>query len=208
MKRGEHGLTLVEICLASSILATASMGVAAMMMTGLSANRTYQENTLVLARAQHYLETMYNLQIGVDADAMATGAQLQAVFSGDPELGANPPSLFSLCKTVNALPNFVYEFTPPNLGFQGTYQVRVTNNVMPVLDYPASVDGDGDGVPDNGVASMVQGGVVAQFAGGAYEADPSDTGRELFAFEFFFRPATPPNAAPRLVLRGFRAQDL
>ncbi|MBI4880689.1 MAG: type II secretion system protein [Planctomycetes bacterium] len=205
--RSERGLTLIEICVATAMLATVAMGVAASMMSGLSSNRVYRENTLVLARAQHHVETMYNLQFGTSADATATQAQLDVVFSGDPELGLNPPSLHAICKAIDARPEGFYEFAPPNLGFPGTLLAYATNNVLPTLSYPVSVDANGDGVPDAGVASMIQGQLVSQFGGGAFEADAGDAGRELFAFEIYFRPAAPPNAAPRLVLRCFRAQD-
>lgn len=205
-RRRERGLTLIEITIAATLLAVASMGVAATMMTGMSANREYQENTIVLARAQHYLETMYNLQIGTDADAAATDAQLGIVFSGDPEIGPNPPSLVSITKAVDAKVGLVHSFAPPNFSIAGTFQIRVTNNVASTLLYPASVDADLDGAPDAGVATMAQGQLFPQFAAGAYEADTSDQARELFAIEIFWLPTTP-NAAPELVLRGFRAQD-
>lgn len=204
----EKGLSLVEITISAVVLATASMGVAATMMTGLAANRTYRENTLVLARGQHYLETMYNLQFGTPADAAASNDDLDLVFSGDPELGENPPSLYALTKKIDTLPNFLYEFTPPNLGFDGSFLVRITNNVSSVLDYPSSVDADDDGVPDDGVATMTEGTLLPQFVDGCFEDDDSDDGRELFAIEVFYRPVGQDNAPPRLVLRGFRAQDL
>ncbi len=204
----EKGLSLVEITISAVVLATASMGVAATMMTGLAANRVYRENTLVLARGQHYLETMFNLQIGTSADAAADDDDLDVVFSGDPEIGQNPPSLYALAKKIDTLPGFFFEFTPPNLGFAGSFLVRVTNNVASILDYPPSVDADGDGVPDSGVASMTEGTLLPQFIAGCYEDDDSDDGRELFAIEVFYRAPTPVDAVPRLVLRGFRAQDL
>ena len=207
MKPSEKGLTLIEILIATSLLATAAVGVAGSMMAGIASNRVYQQNTLLVARAQHHIETMYNLQFGQDSDSPANQTQMETVFSGDPELGQNPPSLTSICKTINMLPGFLYEFTPPNLGFPGTLLVRVTNNVATDLNYASAIDGDGDGVPDDGVATMAEGRLTLQFLAGAYEADPSDSGRELFAFEVFYRPATPAGAAPRFVLRSYRAQD-
>ncbi|MFG0318049.1 MAG: prepilin-type N-terminal cleavage/methylation domain-containing protein [Planctomycetota bacterium JB042] len=202
----ERGLTLIEITIAATLLAVASMGVAATMMTGMSANREYQENTIVLARAQHYLETMYNLQLGTDADTAASADDLDTVFSGDPEIGSNPPSMIALAKAIDAMPGLVYAFAPPNFAIAGTFQIRVTNNVASTLVYPASVDADLDGAPDLGVATMAQGTLNPQFAAGAYEADTSDQARELFAIEIFWVPNTP-NATPELLLRGFRAQD-
>ncbi|MFH0945060.1 MAG: type II secretion system protein, partial [Planctomycetota bacterium] len=197
MKTAARGMTLIEILIATSLLATAAVGVAGSMMAGIASNRIYQQNTLLVARAQHHIETMYNLQIGQDSDPTANQAQMELVFSGDPELGQNPPSLTSICKTINMLPGFFYEFTPPNLGFPGTLLVRVTNNVATDLTYPAAVDVDGDGVPDDGVATMAEGRMTPQFLAAVYESDLSDAGRELFAFEVFYRPSTPAGAAPR-----------
>ena len=202
----QRGLTLLEIMFAAAILAVASMGVAATMMTGIASNRRYQRDTIVLARAQHYLETCYNLQFGTDEDAPATAAELETVFSGDPEIGSDPPSLFALCKAIDQLPGFVYAFTPPNFQVPGTFLVRVTNNVSSEVDYPAGVDADDDGVPDFGMATMAEALLVPQVAAGAYEADDSDEGRELFCIEIFWQPDRPGSAA-QLVLRGFRAQD-
>lgn len=206
VRLGERGLTLIEITISATVLAIASMGIAATMMTGMSANREYQENTIVLARAQHYLETMYNLQIGTDADATATTAGLDLIFSGDPEIGANPPSMFSIIKAVDGKAGLIHQFAPPNFPIAGQFQVRVTNNVDSMLNFPASIDADLDGAPDLGVATMAQGTIFPQFIAGAYENDSSDQSRELFAIEIFWLPNTP-NATPELLLRGFRAQD-
>lgn len=208
--RTERGMSLIEICAATAVLATAAAGVAISMMTGLRGNQLYRENTLVVARAQHHIETLYNLQFGTDADTAATQAALDVVFSGEPELGSNPPTLFSLCMAVDAMADDLYEFTPPNLGFTGTFLVRVSNNVLPTLTYAAGADADGDGIADDGVATMLESGITTQDATrGAYEPSVVDAGRELFLFEVWFRG--PPTAAgpanPRLVLRSFRAQD-
>ena len=205
--RREAGLTLIEISISFALLAIASMGVAASMMTGIAGNRQYELDTIVLNRGQHYLETLYNLQIGSDSDPAATGADLDLVFGGDPELGTNPPSLISICKAINSMPAFLYEFTPQGFGTSGTYLVRVTNNVISSLSYPTSVDPDQDGIPDDGDATMVQGNLLPQFIAGCFEADNVDEGRELLAFEVYFRPANPPAANPKLLLRAFRAQD-
>ena len=207
MHAHEKGLTLIEILISITVLAIAAVGIAGSMMAGVATNRLYQQNTLVVARAQHHIETLYNLQIGQDSDPVATLANLELVFSGDAELGQNPPSLTTLAKGINLLPGFFFEFTPPNLGFAGTMLVRITNNVSTTLNYPASIDANGDGIPDDGVASMAEGNLSAQFAAGAYENNTADDGRELFAFEVFYRPALPVGAAPRFVLRAFRAQD-
>ena len=205
-RRRERGLTLVEITMSATLLAVASMGVAATMMTGIASNREYQRNTIVMARAQHYLETMYNLQFGTDADAAATSDGFDLVFSGDPEIGNNPPSIIALAKAMNAQPGMIYTFTPPNLGVPGQFQIRITNNVAANLSFPLSVDADQDGAPDKGVATMAQGNLFPQFIAGAYEDDASDEARELFAIEIFWVPSNP-GAAAQLVLRGFRAQD-
>lgn len=206
----QRGLTLVEIAIAMSVMAIGAFGVAAGMMTGVAANRRYQENTIVVARAQHYLETLYNLQVGTDADAAASAAGLELVFSGEPELGSNPPTLLALAKAIDDLDDDVYEFVPPNLGFPGEYRVRISNNVVHQLDLPAEIDGDGDGVPDAGGYSMAQAEPIEQVGGaGCYESTADDASRELFCFEIWFR-ATGVGVAetdPKLVFRGFRAQD-
>jgi len=205
-RRRERGLTLVEISVSAAVLAVAAMGIAATMMAGIASNREYQRNTIVMARAQHYLETMYNLQFGTDADATAADDDFDLVFSGDPEIGQNPPSIISLAKAMNAKPGMIYSFSPPNIGIQGQFQIRITNNVASNLWFPTSIDADQDGAPDNGVATMAQGNLFPQFIAGAYEADSSDEARELFAIEIFWLPVSP-GATPQLVLRGFRAQD-
>lgn len=204
----ERGLSLLEIAVSMAVLASASMGVAGSMMTGMAANRRYQLDTIVMARAQHHLETMYNLQFGVTGDAAASAAKIDTVFSGDPELGTDPPSLTALARAFDAMPNDTYAFTPANLGIDGQFQVRISNNVTKTLKYSASLDADNDGVPDDGCATLVEGATVKQFANlGCYEADDGDLSRELFCIEIAFKPSTPANAPARLLFRGFRAQD-
>lgn len=206
--RNERGLTLVEIAVAMAVMSIGAFGVAAGMMTGVAANRRYQENTIVVARAQHYLETLYNLQVGTDTDAAADDAALALVFSGEPELGNNPPTLLALAKAIDGRPDDLYEFTPVNLGFAGEFLVRVSNNVVHELELPSDIDSDGDGLADDGAFSMAQGTPIEQEVGaGAYENTADDLSRELFAFEIWFRPATPADATPQLVFRGYRAQD-
>lgn len=208
--RRSRGLTLIEIAIAMSVMAISAFGVAAGMMTGVAANRRYQANTIVVARAQHYLETLYNLQVGTDSDAAASDSAIALVFSGEPELGSNPPTLLSLAKKIDALAGDFFEFTPPNLGFPGEFRVRVSNNVVHELALAAEVDGDGDGVADEGGFSMAQAEAVEQVAGaGCYENTADDASRELFCFEIWFRPAGVgvADTDPQLVFRGFRAQD-
>lgn len=203
----QRGLTLVEVSISFAVLATTAAGIAASMMMGLSANRTYRNNTLLITRAQHHVETMFNLQFGVQSDPVATQGQLDIVFSGDPELGNNPPTLVSIAKALDAMANDEYEWTPPNLGFTGTLVARVNNNVQPVITYSADVDADGDGHAEDG-ASVVQGDLTPQDAAvGCYRVpDDLDDGGDLFAFEIFYR-APGQGAVPQLILRGFRAQD-
>lgn len=207
-RSGERGLTLIEVTIAMVVVALSAVGLAGSLMSGVAANRLYQENTILVSRSQHYLETLFNLQFGVSTDGTATQDQLDAVFGGDGELGANPPTLVELAKAVEASPDQLYRFTPPGIGLEGDFLVYVTNNAVPEIDYSTAVDGDGDTAPDHG-ASIVEGDITPDFPGqGAYESDNFDQGRELFAFEIWFEPAVPANAQMRLVLRGFRAQDL
>ncbi len=208
VRRRERGLTLVEIAVATIVLAATAMGVSASMMSGIAANRLYRENTLVMARAQHYLETFNNLQIGQTADAVASDSQIALVFSGDPDIGSNPPTLASLTQKIDGFTGDVYEFTPPNLGFAGTFLVTVSNNVEPTLLFPLAVDSDQDGVPDEGDAPMTVGSSIEQYAGqGCFENTTSDDSRELYMIEVSWRPSVPANATPRLLLRGYRCQD-
>jgi len=207
-KVAERGLTLIEVTIAMVIVALSAVGLAGSLMSGVAANRLYQENTILVSRSQHYLETLFNLQFGVSADGAATQDQLDAVFAGEGELGANPPTLVELAKAVEAQPDQLYRFTPPGLGLEGAFLVYVTNNAVAEIDYSAAVDADGDSAPDQG-ASIVEGNITPDVPGeGAYESDTYDQGRELFAFEVWFEPAIPADAPMRLVLRGFRAQDL
>ncbi len=207
-RRRERGLTLVEIAVATVVLSATAMGVSASMMSGIAANRMYRENTLVVSRAQHYLETFNNLQFGQTTDSPATNTQMQLVFSGNPDIGSNPPSLSAIAQKIDTLAGDVYEFTPTNLGFDGTFLVTVSNNVMSTLDFPSGVDADNDGVPDAGDAPMTVGSAMEQFGGqGCFENTTSDDSRELYMIEVSWRPATPPNAPARVLLRGFRCQD-
>jgi prepilin-type N-terminal cleavage/methylation domain-containing protein len=206
--RSERGLTLIEVSISLVVMSVAAFGIAASMMNGMAATRRYQMNTLVVARCQHYLETLYNLQVGTDGDAAAGQAALDAVFSGDPEVGNNPPSLMALSRAIDQMAGDVYEFEATNIGFGGRFRVRVSNNVTHSLDFTAAVDGNGDGVPDDGVFTMMQGAPTEQFAGdGCFENEDDDQGRELFCFEVWYAPPQPANAAFQLVFRGFRAQD-
>ncbi|MBK6939832.1 MAG: hypothetical protein IPH13_06425 [Planctomycetes bacterium] len=213
----QRGLTLIEICVAMVVLATAVMGMAATMMTGIAANRQYQMNTMVLARAQGYIELLNNLQFGDgDDDALAEPDSpddtIAALFDPENEVGASPPSLYSLARTINDLPGQVLDLGTidgfPAAGVPGDFLIRVTNNVQSALEFPAAVDPDGDGVPD-GAAALLLGSFVEQEAGeGCFEDDDdADQSMELFGFEVFYRPNFPANAQPRLVLRGIRAQD-
>ena len=204
----QRGLTLVEMSVAFAVLATTAAGISASMMMGMAANRTYRNNTLLLARAQHHVETMFNLQVGLDSDNKANQNELDLVFSGDPELGTNPPTLVALAKKLDDMTDDRYEWQPPNLGFEGTFLAVVTNNVTSAITYPPEVDQNGDGYPEGG-ASITQGTLTPQDpAVGCYRpADALDDGGELFAFEIYYRPPVPANATPRLILRGFRAQD-
>jgi type II secretory pathway pseudopilin PulG len=214
----ERGLTLVEIMLSMSVLATSALGVAMSMMTGIAANRTYQMNTMVLARAQHYVETLNNLQFGDNADPVLVAPNdpndpLAVIFNPDVQLGANPPSLSQIAQTIDLMANDMFDTDTvadfPEGGLPGDFLIRVSNNVLAELDYPADVDGDDDGIPDDGVASLVQGEFIEQVVGeGCFETDDDDTGRELYGYEVWYRPDFPANAAPRLVLRAMRAQDL
>lgn len=204
----ERGLTLIEVTISMVVIAVSAVGLAASLMGGMAANRVYQENTILVSRSQHYLETLFNLQFGTSADAAATQNQLDAVFAAAGELGANPPSLIALAKACDAQPGDLYRFTPANLGLPGDFLIYVTNNATAEIEYSAAVDANGDGAPDQG-ASIVEGNIVPDVAGsGAYEGDTYDQGRELFAFEVWFEPASPADAEMKLVLRGFRAQDL
>jgi prepilin-type N-terminal cleavage/methylation domain-containing protein len=204
----QRGLTLVEIAVAMVVMAVSAFGIAASMMTGVSANRRYQQNTIVVARAQHYLETLYNLQIGTDADPAANEDSLELIFSGEPEIGQNPPSLLSLAKTIDGEDDDRYTFTPPNLGFPGQFAVTVSNNVIHTVELPTAIDSDDDGLADDGAYAMADATPVEQVAGaGVYEDTADDNSRELFCFEIWWLPAQPVGAPPQLVFRGYRAQD-
>lgn len=203
-----RGLSLIEVAVSMAVLAVAAFGVAASMMTSIAGTRRYQMNTIVVARAQHYLETLYNLQVGVSGDAAASTANLELVFSGNPELGEAPPTLMSLAKAIDAKANDLYEFEPPELGFAGTFRVRVSNNVVHTLDLSSHVDSNGDGSADDGSYTMADTTVIEQVAnGGCFVDDDDDDGRELFCFDVWFVPAQPEGATPTLVFRGFRSQD-
>ncbi len=207
-RRRERGLTLIEISVSMVVMALTAFGVAASMMTGVAASRRYQQNTIVIARAQHYLETLYNLQFGTAADAAATTTALELVFSGNPDLGSNPPTLVSLAKKIDTLTNSVYSFTPSSFGFAGQYIVRVSNNVAQNMTFLATVDSDHDGIPDTDGYTAADASPVKQDPNrGCYEAITSDDSRELFCFEIWFQPATPTNAPQQLVFRGYRSQD-
>ena len=54
--RRQRGLTLIEVAVSMVVLAVAAFGVAASMMTGMASTRRYQQNTLVIARAQHAVD--------------------------------------------------------------------------------------------------------------------------------------------------------
>lgn len=213
----QRGLTLIEICVSMVVLATAVMGMAATMMTGIAANRQYQMNTMVLARAQGYVELLNNLQFGDgDDDALpepdSADDEIAALFDPEVEVGGNPPSLHALARTIDDLPGDVLDLGTidgfPSAGVPGDFLIRVTNNVMSTLTFPEAVDPDGDGVPD-GAAALLLGSFVEQDEGeGCFEDDDdADQSMELFGFEVFYRPNFPANAQPRLVLRGIRAQD-
>jgi prepilin-type N-terminal cleavage/methylation domain-containing protein len=216
-RRTQRGLTLIEICVAMVVLATAVMGMAATMMTGMAANRQYQMNTMVLARAQAYVELLNNLQFGDGDDEVLAAPDspddaLAELFDPEVEVGGNPPSLYSLARSIKELPNEVLDLGSvdgfPSAGIPGDFLIRVSNNVQSTLEFPAAVDPDGDGVPD-GAAALLLGSFIEQEAGeGCFEDDDdSDQSMELFGFEVFYRPNFPANAQPRLVLRGLRAQD-
>jgi len=197
--RHEQGLTLVEVMISMAVLATAAMGVAMTMMTGVSANRTYQMNTMVLARAQHYVETLNNLQFGDDTDAALSAPTnpddpLANTFNPESELGTNPPTLSTIARSIDnmqgdwldldTIPGF------PEAGIPGDFLIRVSNNVQATLNYPVEVDierSPGDGVH--------------------YDDGSASTSAELFGFEVFYRPDFPANAQPRLILRSMRARD-
>lgn len=206
--RRSRGLSLIEVAVSMAVLAVAAFGVAASMMTSIAGTRRYQMNTIVVARAQHYLETLYNLQLGTSTDEAATNDELELVFSGNPELGEAPPSLMSIAIAIDAKEDDVYEFEPPNLGFPGKFRVRVSNNVVHTLDLSSNVDSNGDGTADDGAYTMADTAVVEQVAdGGCFVDDDEDDGRELFCFDIWFVPDQPENATPTLVFRGFRSQD-
>lgn len=206
--RRSRGLSLIEVAVSMAVLAVAAFGVAASMMTSIAGTRRYQMNTIVVARAQHYLETLYNLQLGTSGDDAATDDELDLVFSGNPELGEAPPSLMAIARAIDDEADDVYEFEPPNLGFTGTFQVRVSNNVRHTLDLNSSIDSNGDGAADDGAYTMAETEVLEQVAnGGCFVDDDDDDGRELFCFDIWFVPAQPNNAPATLVFRGFRSQD-
>jgi type II secretory pathway pseudopilin PulG len=216
-RRRQRGMTLIEISISMCVLATAVMGMAATMMTGMAANRQYQMNTMVLARAQAYIELLNNLQFGNTGDAAlptpnSVNDELVELFDVEHEVGANPPSLHAIARTIDTLNNDILDLAEidgfSEAGIPGSFLVRVTNNVQATLAFPAAVDPDGDGIPD-GPAALLLGTFVEQVGGeGCFETDDvADQSMELFGFEVFYRPRFPVNAQPRLVLRGIRAQD-
>jgi len=137
MKRraNTRGFTLVEVALAMSVLAVTTVATASMLVGGFSAYRALQHNSVVLTRAQLFVETLRSLQVGLGTEPAANAAQLAEIFDGDHDVGlvsGEAPTLTSVAKGLEGLPGDQLVLSlgaGDSFPVVGEFLVRVSNNL-------------------------------------------------------------------------------
>jgi prepilin-type N-terminal cleavage/methylation domain-containing protein len=125
-----RGFSLVEVLLATTVLAVAAMAVASGGATAHVAERTLDLQTLAEARGHSYLERLVAVPFGNASDGPADAAELTEVFDEDDLLGT---------VTLHELRAFgPAEFTVPASATPGRWRVVVSDD----LDADGDVDAE------------------------------------------------------------------
>jgi prepilin-type N-terminal cleavage/methylation domain-containing protein len=133
----DRGFSLVEVVLATAILAVVAMSLVSGSAASHSSQRTLDRQTLIAARGESYLERLMSVPFGSPAEDPASSAELSEIFDEDDILGTI---------TLHKLRAFgPAQFTTPASGMPGTWRIIVSNDL------------DGDGDVDEGDETQAEG---------------------------------------------------